>query len=349
MTQRDLRGEAAAALPVSVVTGFLGSGKTTLLNCLLSSAGMAETAVLINEFGAIGLDHLLVRKVDEAIVLLNSGCLCCNVRGDMVTAMRDLFLKRVRGEVPEFTRLIIETTGLADPAPILHTLMTDPLIGARYRLDGVIATVDAVNGSGQLDRQPEPVKQVAVADRIVITKGDLVAPDAVEGLKTRLRRLNPAAPILVASEITIVPEDLLNAGLFNAGAKSPDVAAWLKDAAYHGLREHSHAPYDLNRHDDRVSSFVVVFEQPVSWGALVAGLDLLIATQGENLLRIKGIVNAVESETPFIVHGVQHLFHPPVALPQWPDDDRRTRLVFITRDIGRQTVEPVLRAVAAQG
>lgn len=346
MTERDLRSEAAAALPVSIITGFLGSGKTTLLNRLLTSAGMAETAVLINEFGEVGLDHLLVRKIDEAVVLLNSGCLCCNVRGDLVTAMRDLFLKRVRGEVPEFTRLVIETTGLADPAPILHTLMTDPLIGARYRLDGVITTVDAVNASAQLDRQPESVKQVAVADRIVLTKGDLAGADALTALIARLRSLNPSAPIHSATQV--IPGDLLDAGLFNAASKLPDVARWLNEAAYHDRPDHHHA-HDAQRHDVRIASFVIVFEQPISWGALATGLELLIATQGENLLRIKGIVNAVESEGPLVVHGVQHLFHPPVALPRWPDDDRRTRLVFITRGIGKQAVESLLQTVTAPG
>lgn len=334
-------------IPVTVLTGFLGSGKTTLLNHLLAQPDLADTAVLINEFGAVGLDHLLVRQVAEDVVLLQSGCLCCTVRGDLVEGMRDLFIKRVRGEIPEFNRMVIETTGLADPAPIIHTLMTDPLISGRYKLDGIVATVDAVNGSRTLDAQAEAVKQAAMADRLVLTKADIADPVEVEVLRARLRRLNPAAPIIVAANGVLDPSAILDAGLFNPGSKIPDVAGWLNEEAYraHQHAHHDHHHHDPNRHDAHIQAFVFSASEPVSWTALAFALELMISSRGENLLRIKGIVNARESADPLAIHGVQHVFHPPAPLPGWPDDDRRTRIVFITRDLSRRAVEELLNGI----
>ncbi|MQX37385.1 CobW family GTP-binding protein [Roseospira navarrensis] len=342
-----------STLPVTVLTGFLGSGKTTLLNHLLSHPDMAETAVLVNEFGEVGLDHLLVRHVDEDIVLLNAGCLCCSVRGDMVTALRDLFLKRVRGEIDEFRRLLIETTGLADPAPILHTLMSDPLISNHYRLDGVVTVVDAAHGLETLDRQPESVKQAAVADRLVLSKTDVAAPEAIAALEARLAALNPGAPRLRADHGRIAPADILECGLFRADAKTPDVAGWLTaealaDAGHHG-HDHHHR-HDVNRHDERIRAFCLTYDAPVDWDALAAGLDLLVSSRGADVLRLKAIVNARHHDAPLALHGVQHMFHPPSVLPDWPVDpatgqpDRRTRLVFITRDLSPAAVERVLGA-----
>jgi len=236
----DAEGPAPERLPVSVITGFLGSGKTTLLKALLPQPAMADTAVVINEFGEIGLDHLLVETSNEDTILMSSGCLCCTIRGDLIDTLRRLYKRRDKGEVPRFRRLVIETTGLADPAPILHTLISDPLLSHFYRLDGVITTVDAINAPDQLDRQFESVKQAAVADRIVLTKADLASADQLAALEARLRRLNPAAPILRVQHGQVAAEELLDAGLFNPALKSPDVAGWLRDEAYDGHDHHGH-------------------------------------------------------------------------------------------------------------
>ena len=327
-------------LPVSVLTGFLGSGKTTLLKHLLARPELADTAVVINEFGEVGLDHLLVEAAREDMVLLASGCLCCTVRGDLVDALRRLFKRRAKGEIPSFRRVIIETTGLADPAPVLQTLMQDPLLSEVYRLDGVIATIDAVNAMDQLDRQAESVKQAAVADRLVLTKIDLAPNPAA--LEERLRRLNPAASILAADHGRIDPAHILDAGLYNPATKSLDAQAWLKAEAYghtHSGDDHDHdhahgSGPDRNRHDERIRAFCLEWDRPLDWSRFADWIESLIALHGADLLRIKGILNIAGSAGPVAIHGVQHLFHPPVELPAWPEGPRTTRLVFITRDIG---------------
>jgi G3E family GTPase len=348
--------------PVTVLTGFLGSGKTTLLNALLRRPELARTAVLINEFGEVGLDHLMVERVDGDVVLLSSGCLCCTVRGELVDSLRRLAARADAGEIA-FDRVVIETTGLADPAPILHTLMAMPDIVSRYRLDGIVTTVDAVAGAATLDSQAESVKQAAVADRIVLTKSDIAGSEAVSDLSRRLAALNPGARRIVASMGAVEPAEVLNAGLFDPGRKIPDVAAWLNAEAYGGHRGHDHHdhahdhpahrpgqdPHDVNRHDRRIASFCLTFDEPLHWSAIATWLEMLIVTRGESLLRIKGILDVAGEHRPIAIHGVQHLLHPPAPLPAWPkrqdgSDDRRSRIVFIVRDLDRTVVEEGLRA-----
>ncbi len=353
-------------LPVSLLTGFLGSGKTTVLNHLVQQPELAKTIVIINEFGEIGLDHELVERSSEGMLLLQSGCLCCTIRGDLIDTMRSLFLRRVRGEVPEFDRVVIETTGLADPAPILHTLMTDPLIAARYRLDGVITTIDAANGQRTLDRQAESVKQAAVADRLLLTKTDLVEPDAVSALTQRLSALNPGAPIIHTINGTVDPAKLLDAGLYNPKTKSLDVRRWLNAEAFSAKDHHHHEPHhdhghsvhhgadshdhhhDVNRHDDHIRAVCLTLDDPIPGDAFDRWLEALLLLKGSDILRVKGIVNIQGLKGPFVFHGVQHIFHPPVMLKKWPGKDRRTRIVFITRDLDEAVLRNTLKTFTTE-
>jgi G3E family GTPase len=347
------RGKAKTPIPVSVLTGFLGSGKTSLLNRLLRDKALADTAVILNEFGEIGLDHLLVETADEGIVELSSGCLCCTIRGDLINTLEGLLRKRDNGRIKPFDRVVIETTGLADPAPVLHTIMAHPYLVLRHRLDGVIATVDAVNGAATLDAHEESVKQAAVADRIVLTKTDLLEGAAgqvmLKELKARLSALNPAAPILDAAKGEAAAETLFDAGLYNPATKHPDVARWLSEEAYESDHDHDHAHHDVNRHDAHIRAFTVAIDEAVSLSALEMFLDLLRAMHGPNLLRLKGVVRLKDDpDRPLVVHGVQHVFHPPVRLDAWPDADRRTRMVLITRDVERDKVAFLLEALAGR-
>ena len=330
----------AETTPVTVLTGFLGAGKTTLLNHLLQQPELARSAVLVNEFGEIGLDHLLVEKLDDSTVLLNAGCLCCSVRGDLARVLREMLPRARRDEI---SRIVIETTGLADPVPILATLMSDPVAASAYRLDGIVTVVDAVNGAAHLDTQQEAVRQVAVADRIIISKTDLADATA---LRDRLKALNPAAPVIEAAFGKVDPGFILHAGLFDPSAKIPDVAGWLNTAAFEDAGDHHH--HDPNRHDARIAAFCVTLPDPLDWQGLAMWLELLVASRGEQLLRVKGILNLQGHDRPVAIHAVRHLMHPPVKLAAWPDGDpRSSRLVFITRDLPRSVIEDGLQAFQA--
>lgn len=348
MTSERLAGRSGgrALIPVSLLTGFLGSGKTTVLNHMLRQPELARTVVVINEFGEIGLDHELVETSSEDMVLLKSGCLCCNIRGDLIDTLRGLTARRIRGEIAPFDRILIETTGLADPAPILHTLIADAAVSSDYRLDGVITTVDAATGSSTLDRHLESVKQAAVADRLLLTKTDLTKPADLEFLRRRLRQLNPAAPMIPVTGGEVSPRAILDAGLFNPETKTLDVQRWLKLEAYeaHGGHGHDHAHHhDVNRHDESIRAFCLTVDEPIPATAFDTWLELLLAMKGPDILRVKGILNISELDGPLVIHGVQHLFHPPLRMKAWPGDDRRTRIVFIARNVDLSALQDTLR------
>lgn len=317
--------------PVILLTGFLGSGKTTLLSRLLKDPALGDTAVLINEFGEVGLDHHLIDRIAEDMVLLSSGCLCCTVRGELAEAIKTLHSRRSRGEVPAFRRIVVESTGLADPLPVIATITADPVLKHHFRMGAVVTTVDAVNGRDQFARQPESVAQAAVADKIVLTKTDLATAEAVEATIAALRALNPDAP------------------LHHAATDSIDAAALLSGrpaltAALAGFRCIAASP-DPSNHAADVSSFALVFDAPIDWTRFGLWLTMLLQRHGTAILRVKGLLNVAGTDTPVAIHGVQQLVHVPSHLPAWPDpDDCRSRLVFITRGLDPALIERSLQA-----
>jgi len=322
--------------PVILVTGFLGSGKTTLLRRLLRDPALADTAVLINELGEVGLDHHLLERIDDTMVLLQSGCLCCTIRGELAAAIKNLHSKRERGVVPAFRRLVVESTGLADPFPILSTVHADPVLKHHFRLGNVITTVDAVNAMGQLDRQPESVKQVAVADRLVMTKTDLAAAGTIDRLVDRIRRINPAAGLRRSADRDVDAKALLSPGTFDGSGAGRWLAADFSPAP----DDHQHG----SRHGDDIRAFAFSLDDAIDWTMFGIWLSMLLNRHGKEVLRVKGILNVAGTDTPVAVHGVQHLVHPPTHMRAWPDADRRSRLVFIVRGLDPQAIERSWRA-----
>ena len=328
-------------IPITLITGFLGSGKTTLLRELLADPALGETAVLVNELGEIALDHHLLSRIDERTVVLASGCICCTIRADLADELRDLEARRSRGEIPGYERVAIETTGLADPAPILSTLLSDPMVEAHYRVDGIVTTVDAVNGIGQLRDQPEAAKQAAVADRLLLTKTDLVEPAALAELRRRLARVNPGAEQIEVRHGCISACEVI--GISGREGPGAGVDALRFGDAVAALDERGHV-HDDSAHDHRIQAFALRFEQPLDWTMFGIWLSLLLAARGQDVLRVKGLLNAAGSEGPVVINGVQHVIHPPQHLAAWPDDDHASRLVLIVREIAADAVERSLLA-----
>lgn len=341
------RDKSAERMPVALVTGFLGSGKTTLLNRVLGDRRMARSLVLVNEFGEVGLDHLFMEQVGGDMVLLQSGCVCCTIQGDLDRTLRDIARRREAGETPPFDRVLLETTGLADPAPILQLLLNHPMISHDYRLDGVVATVDAVNGARQLDEHQEAVKQAAVADRLLISKTDLADIDVSARLRARLEDLNPGAALYEIVQGDIDPALLFDSGPFDPSGKSDKVQTWLNAEAHDHGQGHHHHHHDRSRHDAHIGSFCLTFEEPLDWDLFNRWLMAVRATWGDRLLRVKGVLNVAGESQPLVIHGVHRTFHPPTLLARWPGDDRRSRLVFITRDLDRAEVEASWAEMAA--
>lgn len=313
----------ARRLPVALVSGFLGSGKTTLIGSLLADPRLGETVVIVNELGEIAIDHHLLRRVDERTVLLANGCVCCSLRADLADELVELLDRRAAGEIPRFRRVVVETTGLADPAPILQTLVGDPIVKNQYRFETLVTTVDAVNGASQLDREEESLRQAVVADRLVLTKTDIADPAAVERLEERLQALNPVAPVLRVSFGRVSPRVLL-------GRSRQDVRARQASPLRHG--------------DVRAMS--LTFDRPLDWTAFGVWLTMLLQSRGQDVLRVKGLLD-VGLDGPVLLNAVQHVVHPPEHLPAWPDGDRRSRLVVIARGIEPDALETSLAAFTA--
>lgn len=354
---------APSGVPVSILTGFLGAGKTTLLNRLIGDPWLSDAALIINEFGDVGIDHLLVESSGDGVIELSDGCLCCTVRGELVDTLADLMDRMQTGRIRPFSRVVIETTGLADPVPVMQSVIGHPALGQSYRLEGLVTVVDAVNGLATLVDHEEARRQVAVADTIVLSKVSLAGDSA--DLRSRLATLNPLARLVNAEDPELSAQGLFDTGAYDPAARSMDVARWLSEGQDNHIHHHPHGhghghehghgqghdhAHDLNRHDQHIRADSMVFETPIAPQALAMFLDLLRSAHGPNLLRMKGIVKLADDPSrPLVLHAVQALMSEPVRLQAWPEGARQeTRLVVITRDMPKGFVAELFAAFAGE-
>jgi G3E family GTPase len=331
-------------IPILVISGFLGSGKTTLLRNLLLDPEAGEIAVIVNEFGEVGIDHHLVRKTDVRTTLLRNGCVCCSMRDDLSEALRNMLSQRERGTIPRFDRVVIETTGLADPAPILHTIVAEPVLRNHFRVERVVTTIDAVAGASNLDSYGEALRQVAAADHVIVTKPDLATPEVTEDLKAKLRSINPAATIVEASFGSIDFAPLLAEESHRADEGLGRLSGVSFETNDDPTSVDTTVPATVHATSGRVASRCLVYDRPLNWQMFGIWLTMLLHRHGDRVLRLKGLLNVGAGRGPLLVEGVQHVIHVPRHLREWPDADRRSRIVFIARDLDLAQVEASLDA-----
>ena len=366
-----------ARIPVSIVTGFLGAGKSTLINRLLKDPAMRDAAVIVNEFGDVGIDHLLVESSGDSVIELSDGCLCCTMRGDLIDTLGELMDRMQTGKLRALKRIVVETTGLADPAPVMQSVMGHPVLIHNFELDGVVTLVDAVNGLATLEAHPESVRQAAVADRLVLSKMSMADGATRAELKARLRALNPRALISDAESEGADAVAWLSNGLYDPETKLPDVQRWLREEAahdehdHHHDHDHEHGPdcgcgghhhdhhhdhghghegHRHHRHADDIRSFSILHDKPIDPMAVEMFIDLLRSAHGDKMLRMKAVVQTSDRpDKPLVLHGVQSIFHPPVRLAAWPDpSDKRSRLVLITKGLPEAFVRDLFAAFTSQ-
>jgi G3E family GTPase len=354
-TQPARAWSAPSGVPVSILTGFLGAGKTTLLNRLIGDPWLSDAALIINEFGDVGIDHLLVESSSDGVIELSDGCLCCTVRGELVDTLADLMDRMQTGRIRPFSRVVIETTGLADPVPVMQSVIGHPALGQSYRLEGLVTVVDAVNGLATLENHDEARRQVAVADTLVLSKTALAGDGTA--LRSRLEALNPLARVVNSDDPGLSAQSLFNTGAYDPVARSLDVARWLSSAedehahSHEGHHHHGHGHgHDVNRHDQHIRADSLVFERAISPEALAMFLDLLRSAHGPNLLRMKGIIKLADDPSrPLVLHAVQALMSEPVRLRAWPEGAKQeTRLVVITRDMPEGFVAELFSSFAGE-